>query len=498
MKTVIAVPSLRDFYFTPSRASALGSVSLQKILSRYAIDAHIYNFPAANVKSRSRPLPDELKYLEPLIIKNETGPVSFFTGYRRFGPEPESCASELTATEADVIFISCFAWAYAEDCIELASEIKKFKPNILTVAGGAGVTVNPEYFRLSGVIDLTLPGRAEEVLADVLEDHFGLKPSTGTLQSLQSDPGFIWAETGISIKKNKRFISAMLTRGCPRNCRFCANHLVHGREFRKAGLDDLKSGINELPAELNLHINFEDDNLLIDKNYLFSVIEIIKTRFPYSTFSAENGLDYTLLDKNTVMELIKSGFSSFNLSMASSSRELLRMENRHSDNSRLRSVIETVADTGIPSVTYFICGLENDTSSSVLDNILILHGLPTLTGISMFYPVPGLPGFPPETMSRYPPRLCAGSSAYPWNDSLSTVELITAFRLSRLSNLIKTRQRRILPGENRKAETEEINRLIERTVKSGRLHTIAGGEIIPVPQQDETLVAGFLAAASID
>ena len=198
------------------------------------------------------------------------------------------------------------------------------------------------------------------------------------------------------------------------------------------------------------------------------------------------------------MELIKSGFSSFNLSMASSSRELLRMENRHSDNSRLRSVIETVADAGIPSVTYFICGLENDTSPSVLDNILMLHELPTLTGISMFYPVPGLPGFPPETMRRYPPRLCAGSSAYPWNDSLSTVELITAFRLSRLSNLIKTRQRRILPGENRKAETEEINRLIERTVKSGRLHTIAGGEIIPVPQQDETLVAGFLTAASID
>ena len=497
MKAVIAVPSIRDFYFTPSRASALGAVSLQKTLSRYGVNAELFNFPARTRKSIKLPLPDELDYLNPLILPDESGPVSFFTGYRLFGPPAQTCAMQLIETGADIVLISCFAWAYAGDSLELSSRIKKLNPGIKTAVGGAGATVNPEYFRSSGLFDYILPGTAEDIIPAFLKNEYGLKlPGENTAK--HDTPPFVWAETGISKSKEKRFISAMLTRGCPKNCRFCANHLVHGKKFRKASLEEIREEIAAIPEGYSLHINFEDDNLLLDKNFLFNVIDIVKSKFPASTFTAENGLDYTMMDPDTVKALINSGFIAFNLSMASSSRELLHEERRYSDIERLRSVIKTAARAEIPSVTYFICGLENDSGDSVLENIITLHRLPTLTGISMFYPVPGLPGFSPEILSLKPPRLCAGSSAYPWTGSLSTKQLVTAFRLSRLSNLIKTRQEKILPGEGRQAGTDSIEKLVEKTFETGRLHTLAGGRLIPVPVQDERLVSGFLAAASID
>ncbi|HAK47360.1 MAG TPA: hypothetical protein DCO79_15755 [Spirochaeta sp.] len=487
MKTVIAVPPVHDFYFTPSRASALGPAVLQNILADFGITADIYNFPAMGRKPARLRLPDELDYLVPHLLPDEVGPVSFFTRYHRFGPAAPECALKLLQNKPDIVFISCFAWAYAEECICLAAEIKRLNPQIIIAAGGAGVTVNPGYFSESGLIDWVLPGRAEEVLPPFLDKS-----------PVSSSPGFVMSETGVSEKKNLRFISSMLTRGCPKACRFCANHIVHGRGFRKAEIKDIKSGISSIPSGMNIHMNFEDDNLLYDADYFFEVLEIIRDRFPDAVFSAENGLDYTYIDRPSVNKLIELGFSSFNFSMASSSQSLLSKENRPSNSDKLDCAITAAAEQGINSTTYFICGLEDDNLSSTLDNILRLHELPTLTGISMFYPVPGLPGFPRKMMSSLTPRLCAGSSARPWNESLSTAQLITAFRLSRLSNLLKTTGKRIPGAGGRIFNRELTNKLISETARTGRLQTIAGKTVREVPLQDEELVSGFLAAVSID
>jgi hypothetical protein len=76
---------------------------------------------------------------------------------------------------------------------------------------------------------------------------------------------------------------------------------------------------------------------------------------------------------------------------------------------------------------------------------------------------------------------CCGSSAYPWNSSLSTGTLVTAFRIARIINCIKS--------DTRTAEEEEV---ITRTLSLHRLHTIVKADrerrIIEVPHQDMELV----------
>lgn len=498
MKAVIAVPSVHDFYFTPSRASALGAAALEKILSSCGIKADILNFPAQSKKSVKLQLPGDLSHLEPHILKKEHGPLSFFTNFKRFGPERSACAAQIIELNPDIVFISCFAWAYAAESIDLAEELKRLSSCLPIAVGGAGVTVNPDYFRKSKTMDFVLPGEAESIIPVFLDEVYSISSSITQSENTKSELRFLWNETGVSAKKKQRFISAMLTRGCPKKCRFCANHLVHGRTFRKSELKEIENEIAKIPSDLNVHINFEDDNLLFDRKYFLDVLKIINNKFPDAVFTAENGLDYTLLDTETINLLIGSGFKAFNFSMTSSSRELLSKENRPADSSKLKNAIETAAAAGIPSTTYFICGLEGDSPASVLDSLIALHSLPTLTGISMFYPVPGLENFPPEKMSRISPRLCAGSSAWPWNGSLSTIQLITAFRLSRLSNLIKTEQG-LIPGDGRSAGKSTINsKLLTRIRESGRLHSLCGKTIVELPHQDEGLVSGFLSTASID
>jgi len=105
----------------------------------------------------------------------------------------------------------------------------------------------------------------------------------------------------------------------------------------------------------------------------------------------------------------------------------------------------------------------------------------------LFYAVPGIAGFENKAMfDMIAPCCCCGSSAYPWNKKLSTLTLITAFRISRYINLIK---------QNNQSESER--ELVTIIKKEQRLYTLiksASGQIrIPVPHVDDELVTLFFA-----
>jgi len=74
MRVAIVIQPVRDFYFTPQRASFLGAHTLSEILRRNRVDHHVFN--AVRGRGRSIPLPVELNYLSPYL-----GSRHFFSGY---------------------------------------------------------------------------------------------------------------------------------------------------------------------------------------------------------------------------------------------------------------------------------------------------------------------------------------------------------------------------------------------------------------------------------
>ena len=509
MRACVVIAPVCDFYFTRHRFSGLGGEILKKFLIENGCDVRFFNFPVQSKKGARQPLPRELDFLAPHIIENEVGKLSFFTRYQRFGPQLPECAKKVVQSKPDIVFISCFAFCYANPALELAKQIRIIDPHIVIVMGGAGVSAYPEFFIKNPNVDFAVTGEAEvSILAflRVIKSGGGdfsripnlFSKSNGTViepllkkQTAAKEIAFVLKKTGES--KNAIYYTTSLSRGCPKTCRFCSNFLCHGREFRVIPVDTVKKAlslIDHTPKDSGktVHINFEDDNLLLNPKYFLTIIDVFKTKFSNVSFSAENGMDYTMMTPDLVKILIDKGMKQFNLSIATVHADILESENRKAWFSRYETIIKTLARHDIPCITYYICGFKKDTKASVVSTIAWLAAHPTRLGISLFYPVPGIPDYQDlNFFDTIPPGLCAGSSAFPWNSSLSTKELVTAFRLSRFVNLLKS-----------KPESEMEQALIEKSYTKQRLYTIIKEgkcrSIVPVPNTDDEMVKLFFDA----
>ncbi len=503
MNAAVVIPAIKDFYFTYHRFACLGAVILKKILESHYINVSYYIFPLSVKKSKVITLPDELLYLKPFIIPGETGPISFFTKYKYFGPEPGVCAERILRNSPDIIFLSCFSFCYADETILLAEKIKESSDTAI-IAGGAGVCAWPEYFIKEKSIDFCITGEAEisvplflkklflrkmkrrhnfkEIPNLYFKENNNIIVPEAFKYSTADDLIFVLAKTHET--KKIIFYSTYLSRGCPKKCSFCTNHLSHGRLFRTIPLHIIEQELIKAKTQNSgkqVYINFEDDNILFCPGYFIKVLKLFKKYFKESLFLLENGIDYTRLNNNLLKTLISLGLNKLNISLASTSEYILKKENRTLNLSKYEKILKTAKENNVPVTSYFICGFKHDTKESIAESLAYLYKLPTELGISMFYAVPGLKGFTDKTLFKSP-CLCAGSSAYPWNNSLSTKTMVTAFRLSRFINELKRNTSISVP-------------LLQNILKDKVLYTLIKDKkkkkMVPVENIDSELVKLF-------
>jgi len=477
MKAVLVLPPFRDFYSSPGRLSALGLRSLEAVLQERGWDTRLLPFPLLSPRGKTVPLPRELDYLKPYLLSGETGPLSWFTAYRQFGPDPEEAAEAVRSENPDLVLVSAFAWAYGEEARDTARSLRKLLPETPLVLGGGACSVLPEYFARPDTADFLFVGEAEPGFRRFLEIlESGRRPGTADGIPNLMVPGApipvradsreeelipVWARVS---SETARY-ATVLSRGCPRGCRFCSNRFTHGTRFRTVPEERILASLEDLPREGELHVNFEDDNLLLQRETFLRLLRALKGRNPRFRFSAENGMDYTLLSPEVLEELAGLGLTQLNLSLAAPRTETALRERRFLDWERFDRVIHRAEGLGIPVIAYFICGLEGDSPEGITEVLAGLTARPVTLGISLYYPVPGLEGIPgfgsPETFLSLPPRLCAGSSARPWTGALTTPQMITAFRLARYANL-----------RRRGASNPREQLLLDRCRETGRLYTL--------------------------
>ncbi len=503
MKAAVVIPPVEDFYFTQRRFASLGAQKGVEILTGSGINTVLYDFTKGHREQIK--LPRSVQHLKQYILENESGPCSFFTSYRHYGPAIAKCASIMAERGYDIVFVSLFAYCYADSAADFASALRKLDPAIKIAASGAGVSVFPEYFR--ECFDYIIPGEAEIFAKELqssllhgspvssfkinffeqLEERFGANSRKDfSADCPHTEEGEFLPSVSLPFSGRKSvFISVMLSRGCFNKCRFCSNFITHGRSFRKADTESLAGVLSGIGRQIMQHagkkifVNIEDDNLLYDRNYFLRSLRIIKNFFlQYASdehifFSAENGLDYSLLDKDMCQKLISDyNFRQFNFTLASADNGLSLSQSRDSDTAKLEKLLQYLNEKKIPAVTYFIAGLAGDTPEKTVESLLFLDRHPGLSGISMFYAVPGLPDFSDKSVFKETsPALCRGTSAWPWNRSLTTGELITAFRLSRTINFLKK--------EGNLTETESA--LKTRILSDKKIYTIAERDIITEP-----------------
>jgi hypothetical protein len=201
----------------------------------------------------------------------------------------------------------------------------------------------------------------------------------------------------------------------------------------------------------------------------------------------ENGIDYRFLTPEKTEWLIKKGMRKFNLSLGSLDPAILQSRNRASSLETYEAILDILGRYRIPSVTYFICGFAEDTAETVAGSLRYLANRNTTIGISPYYAVPGVSGVSGDSQFMGKSSfLSLGSACYPWNGSLSTETLITAFRLARYINLTKDSNRSEIEGQ-----------LIDKIKDTRLLHTLVKDKgsnalrIVQVERQDKDLVRRF-------
>ncbi len=432
MRVAIVIQPVRDFYFTPQRASFLGAHTLSEILRRNRVDHHVFN--AVRGRGRSIPLPVELNYLSPYL-----GSRHFFSGYKRFGIEDEHTARLVADYHPDAILLSCFAFAYADDTISLARALKKALPGTLLLAGGAGISAYPEYYLRHSPVDYAVRGEVDASLVEILNAPASFNNGIGVISDpAMSDPGATFRPVLSLVRESPetRYYSAMLSRGCPKSCSFCSVRL--GFPFhRKALLSDIDALFKPLEGSpKRVHVNFEDDNLALDFDYLERTIDILDF-YTGGNFgiSMENGLDFTALDREKLSFLKSRNITQLNISFVSSNTSVLAENKRRYSPEDFSIVARAASSLSIPVTAYLIAGLPDEKFQSIDKGLEFLAGLPVLIGISPFYAVPHSSGFADESMfDRISPNFCKGTSFYPWNEC-TTDELIRVFIKARALNV---------------------------------------------------------------
>ncbi len=454
MRIAVAAHSITDFYFTPHRHASLGTMAVSQAFSSIGAEVREFHFPLFSRRSRRIALPDSLAYLAPHILVEEYGPTAFFSAYRRLGPAPEECAKLIAAYNPEALLISSFAYAYADDAIALARAVRKLLPDIPVAAGGGGPSAAPGFFLAGKDIDYVVTGEVEQgadALYARLKEHTansaaipdrkddGILTASAVHRKAELEPAgeLLFPVRILPPRNGVRSVVLSSSRGCPKRCAFCSTYLTHGRQYRQVHIERIAQAIRDLPNDPGggerYHFAFEDDNLLVDTARFLKILELIRQRFPTASFSAENGMDYLLLNRELVRELVLLGCTQFNLSVGSFTPEVLHQQHRSADLVHLREILETIDKLQVRSILYLIVGLRGDTPASAAAALLAVLGLPADIGISPYYALPGLPGFMESGM----PLLSKGSSLFPWTGSLTTAELLTAFRLARLVQLMK-------------------------------------------------------------
>ena len=433
-KIAVVVPPIKDFYYTPHRGAFLGARYVANFFKKRGYEAEVFDFP--NKKQKETKLPQVLDYLKP-HIENGKKDSLFFKSYKRFGYSFQKCTEILKEFSPDAIVFSLFAFAYAQEFLDFASFTKKEFEKIPLFAGGSGVSCFPEYFFKTGLFNAVFTGEIEALNDKAIDAIQGKLNGIVKTDSFSEDKDIDFLLAKTKETKTKTFYSSVLSRGCPKNCAFCSNFIVQGKKFRTVAIEKIEEKIKNTDLK-NANINFEDDNILLDKEYLVEVLSMIKKRFPDTTFTFENGIDYTFLDVATVEKLINLGVKQFNLSIGHISKEILSKNKRPANIEKLVETLRVLKKKKVLSIVYFITGLKNDSFRKTLETMEFLKKLPCLIGISPFYPVPGIAGFEDrEIFEKKSPILTKGSSFYPWNKSLTTEEMVKAFRIARKTNIQK-------------------------------------------------------------
>ena len=461
-KIILVQPPIQDFYLTKKRTIPYGLASIAASLIDNGFDVEILDCLASQ-KSKKIEWPKEFSFLKPFYGKNDISAFSLFHTFRHFGYSYEYAGTKIREKEPFIVGVSSLFTAYSNESIKTAIIIKKFYPNCKIVLGGHHPTLFPEKVLECDAIDFVLRGEGETSMTDLceaLKNDTDLKQVPG-IAFREKDAYFISASAwipdlsaipipenrlinhGFYQRKNRASTTIVSSRGCPMQCSYCSVSAASAHApFRQRSVGNVLDEIKLQTKDMDVgFIDFEDENLCLNKKWFIKLFSKIKSHFKDKNIElrAMNGLYPPAIDEEIVCLMKDCGFKTLNLSLGSTSKTQLAKFNRPDVRKAFEKALDLSQKYGLKTVSYIIAAAPGQTAESSLKDLLYLAQKRTLVGLSIFYPAPGSLDYKLCKNNKILPDNFSlmRSSALPLDDTTTRIESATLLRLSRILNFMK-------------------------------------------------------------
>jgi len=457
---LLVQPPIRDFYLTAKRTIPYGLACIAEALMQAGFSVSILD-GLATPKSKIVERPKSLDYLEPFYGRDDRSPFALFHHYRHYGYSFQHLGRQARRSGAFLVGISALFTPYIEDALDTAAAIKQTCPDARIALGGHHPTNLPESVMGHPFVDYVLRGDGEvsmPFLAAALQNNTALekvpgivfRKSDGRLHisppaRIRSTHEFQLPATRLIDQKyyrrrNGGSAAIVACRGCPLACSYCAlRRSAYIKRPVASVIREMEIAVEHDGARF---IDFEDENLTLDRRWFDSLLTEIINRFEHHELElrAMNGLYPPALKGDQIRKMKKAGFKTLNLSLATTSQSQLKRFQRADVRTDFERVLHLAEQHNLQAVGYIIVGAPDQSALQSVADLLYLAGLRVLAGVSVFYPAPGSPDFEkcrelgilPESFARL------RSSALPLSQATSRTESVTLMRLGRILNFLKS------------------------------------------------------------
>lgn len=454
-------PPIRDFYLTAKRTIPYGLACIASTLTARGFSVEILDALATS-KSRNRELPQEMSYLHEYYGQPDRSPFALFHQYKHFGRSFDYIGRKAKASGAFLVGISSLFTPYAQEAVQTAETVKAYHPGCKIVMGGHHPTAMPRHVMASAAVDFVVRGEGEEpmpLLAEALTKGGKYDTIPGLVFRRQDGSLHISAPAQMrhpdsyplpaSELVNRRFyrrrnsgsMVVVAGRGCPMACTYCSVGAQSGPAYRQRSVDSVMQEISKAVDQYGVEfIDFEDENLSLNRRWFLRLLEAIKSRFGDTLeLRAMNGLYPPSLDEEVIQAMKPAGFKTLNLSVGSTSTEQLLRFNRADVRDSFNRVLDLAEDYRLCAVGYIICGAPFQKAQDSMSDLLYLARRRVLAGVSIFYPSPGSRDYDLCASNKLLPRefSCMRSSALPLSHTTTRKEAVTLLRLARIVNFMK-------------------------------------------------------------
>ena len=161
------------------------------------------------------------------------------------------------------------------------------------------------------------------------------------------------------------------SRGCPYQCIFCADHLVHGRKFRFRSPENIIKEVEEIYKRGARDWDFVDDNftLISDRVEKFCNLMIEKGLNKKMSWRCSNGIRVDRIDLKLLKKMKEAGCYMVSLGIESGNEEILNKMKKDTNLEKVKKAVEWCKEAGIETRGLFMFGNLGEDEKTMKDTI---------------------------------------------------------------------------------------------------------------------------------